>query len=98
MTVLQKLLDHCQASNWIMICYYDDPETPDYAGRDAAEAMQALEACDEMMLRIEDPLSGRIGTALICCDLDEDEKIADCAGSPLIALISRLSDSNLAAV
>ncbi len=53
----------------------------DYQGENIDDAMDAIEACDEMEVHFYDDESDRYaGWALIINDLDEDEKIADCSG------------------
>jgi hypothetical protein len=79
MRTLTQLLAHCAGNELTMICYYDDLAEPDYSGLDAKQAKDALEACDEMRLRIEDAEGKRWGYAFIVNDFNQDpeEQIAD---------------------
>lgn len=89
-TTLKALLDHCKTAGWIMLCYHDDPTEPDYAGSDPEAAMKALTDCDEMYLRIHDPLlDERVGIAYIINEQGqpEDEQIANYGGPRLSALL-----------
>jgi hypothetical protein len=96
MRTLTQLLAHCADNNLTMICYYDDPREPDYSGLDAKEAKDALEACDEMRLRIEDADGKRWGYAFIVTEFegDPEEQIADhSTNDPLDAWMSEGEDA-----
>lgn len=85
---LDQLLDHCKASGWNMACYYEDPADPDYAGDDVVKAKEALEACEEMRLKIYDPIMREIvGVVLVVSGLDPEEQIADYGGDRLTKLM-----------
>ena len=78
---LKELLDHCQAQGWTLKCFYDDAAKPDYLGLEAAPALEALEACDEMYLHVYDA-DGLMGWVFVVNDSDGDpeEQINDYAG------------------
>ena len=50
----------------------------DYEGFDVDDAMEAVEACDEIEVELIDEDGGTIGWMFIVNDLDEEEKIVDC--------------------
>lgn len=50
----------------------------DYEGFDVDEAMEAVEACDEIEVELTDDDGGQVGWMFIVNDLDEEEKIVDC--------------------
>ncbi|WP_276122672.1 hypothetical protein [Pararhizobium qamdonense] len=79
MRTLEQLLKHCEASGLTMICAYEDKEEADYEGTSAAEAKDALEACDEMHVWIVDERKKHWGYAFIVNDAngDPEEQIAD---------------------
>ena len=52
----------------------------DYSGYDVQDCINALNACDEMELRIVDRDGEVIGWALYIPELEADEQIADCSG------------------
>lgn len=52
----------------------------DYHGYDVQDCLSALNACDEMELRVVDQEGNVIGWALYIPELDEDEQIADASG------------------
>lgn len=78
---LRELLRHCETAGHTMICSYDGEV--DYEGTSAAEAEEALTACDEMSLTIRDRWGKRVGWALIIPGLAPDEVIADYSGERL---------------
>jgi hypothetical protein len=89
-TTLKALLDHCKTAGWVMVCYHDDPLDPDYAGSDPKAAYKALTDCDEMYLRIHDPLfDERVGIAYIVNEpgLPEGEQINNYGGLKLSELL-----------
>lgn len=76
---LIEMLKLAAAEGFIFLVSCDDEI--DYEGTDAIDALDAIEACDEMELQLIDPATETVvGWALICNDLDDDEKIADCQG------------------
>lgn len=79
MRTLDQLLKHCEDNGFMMVCYYDDADEPDYKGSDQVQAKEALEACDEMRLIILDAEGKRFGYAFIVndCGAPADEQIAD---------------------
>ncbi len=79
MKTLSALLKHCADDGMTMVCYYDDPNDPDYKGTSQREVQKALEACDEMRLIVLDAAGKRWGWAFIVNDADGDptEQIAD---------------------
>lgn len=84
---LNELLTHCEKQGWTMKCFYDDAAQPDYMGKEAAPALAALEACDEMYLHVYDE-DGLMGWVLIVNDADmhPDEQINDYAGERILAV------------
>lgn len=55
----------------------------DYQGSSVTKALEALNACDETMLHVQEERAGKwhsIGSALFIAELDKDEQIADAGG------------------
>lgn len=78
-TTLPELVSHAQDAGWIMRAHYDGEI--DYEGTNAAEALEALEACDEMGLVILN-CGITIGSFQIINGLEPDEVIADYSVRP----------------
>lgn len=74
---IRKLLTACEDKGYSFICAYDD--TVDYKGTHAAEAEEALMACDEMNLRIMDGET-QIANILIVNENDGAEVFSDWSG------------------
>jgi hypothetical protein len=87
---LKELLAHGVAEGWSFKCFYDDPGEPDYMGKDQAQALEALEACDIMHLGVTDADGRGVGSVIVVNDdsMTEEEQIADYGGSRLEALLS----------
>ncbi|TDW20461.1 hypothetical protein EV128_12591 [Rhizobium azibense] len=79
MKTLAQLLKHCADNDLTMVCFYDNPKSPDYEGTSQRKAKEALEACDEMRLIIRDAEGNRWGCAFIVNEFngDPEEQIAD---------------------
>lgn len=81
--MLKAMLLAAVALGYTITVAYDDDEV-DYEGSDVNEAIEAIEACDEISVFIseeqEDGSLDVVGSALIVNDLDDDERIADCSG------------------
>ncbi len=78
-TTLAQVLDVCTANELTLIAYYDDINEPDYKGKDAAKAREALEACDEMRLGVYDAAGKFLGNFFIVNEFegDPEEQVAD---------------------
>lgn len=76
---LAQVLEVSSAHGFTLIAYYDDIKQPDYKGKDAAKAREALEACDEMRLGIYDPDGKFMGNFFIVNEFegDPEEQLAD---------------------
>ena len=76
--MLTKMLTAAAALGFWFEATYDNDV--DYAGDSIALTIEALEACDEMELRVRDADGTIVGWAFIVNGNGEDEQIADCSG------------------
>jgi hypothetical protein len=83
---LKQLLAQAAEFQWTFICHYSGEV--DYKGKDPDLALEALEACDTMSLRIHDVVGNSVGACLIVteADADPEEQIADYGGRRLDAM------------
>jgi hypothetical protein len=86
---VRKLLQDAKKEGMFFRCYYDEPTDPDYLGDDIEEAIEALTACDVMMLRLvwkEPKEDGKRCAAVVTIipdiTMDPEEVIADYRVTP----------------
>lgn len=75
-----KLLKAAEAQGLTLQARYPGIPEPDYSGKSASKAWEALTACDEMHLYVLDATGKTLGWALIIPGLDADEIVADYSG------------------
>lgn len=90
--LLKEVLAQAAAAGFNFVAYYDAGEV-DYRGEDPVKCLEALEACDEMHLKIYDG-QRRIGWLFVVNDAngDPEEQIADCSDTHWFRKIGLVED------